>query len=158
MGCYVSKMRPGTFGEGTNRHTPPTGLVDPPFFCHLISDALVGLIALAVDSDPNTSTQQPDIERRTMDLHEAQTQLTAWLHEATLAFQKVPGSAVLIRYVQSSYQNDPIRSAIELVLVIFFVRYLLSPSYSTHKQNFIKLRDDVGALPASPPPGCRQPC
>lgn len=79
----------------------------------------------------------------TMDLDDLQTQLAAWVHEAAHAFQKVPGSAVLIRYVRSSYQNDPIRSAIELVLVIFFIRYLLAPSYSTQKQNFIKLRDDV---------------
>lgn len=77
-----------------------------------------------------------------MDLHEIQHQLAGWLDEATYAFQKVPGSAVLIRYVRSSYQNDPVRSAIELVLVIFFIRYLLSPSYSTSKQNLIKLRED----------------
>ena len=77
-----------------------------------------------------------------MDLHEAQHHLNLWLREGAQAFQRVPGSAVIIRYVQSSYQNDPIRSAIELVLVIFFIRYLLSPSYSTDKKNFIKLRDD----------------
>lgn len=80
-----------------------------------------------------------------MDLHEVQAHLTEWMHEATLAFQKVPGSAVLIRYVRSSYQNDPVRSAIELILVIFFIRYILSPSYSTDKQNFIKLTEDVRA-------------
>ncbi|KAK0625372.1 pyridoxal phosphate-dependent transferase [Bombardia bombarda] len=77
-----------------------------------------------------------------MDLHEVQAQLTEWLDEAATAFQKVPGSAVLIRYVRSSYQNDPVRSAIELILVIFFIRYLLAPSYSTSKQNFIKLTED----------------
>ena len=58
-------------------------------------------------------------------------------------FQKIPGSAMLIRYIQSSYQNDPIRSAIELVLVIFFVRYLLAPSYSTHPGNFVELSEKV---------------
>ncbi|KAL2151264.1 hypothetical protein VTH82DRAFT_6362 [Thermothelomyces myriococcoides] len=77
-----------------------------------------------------------------MDLHEVQTHLTEWLQEASAAFQKVPGSAVLIRYVRSSYQNDPVRSAIELVLVIFFIRYLLSPSYSTSKQNYVQLTED----------------
>ncbi|EHA48524.1 hypothetical protein MCOR27_006488 [Pyricularia oryzae] len=77
-----------------------------------------------------------------MDLHELQSKLTLWLDEASHAFQRVPGSAVLIRYVKSSYQNDPVRSAIELVLVVFFIRYLMAPSYSTHKQNFIKLRED----------------
>lgn len=78
-----------------------------------------------------------------MDLHEVQTLLNEWLSRGAAAFQQVPGSAVLIRYVRSSYQNDPVRSAIELVLVIFFIRYLLSPSYSTSKVNYVKLTDDV---------------
>ena len=78
-----------------------------------------------------------------MDLHDAQVQLTGWLDEVATAFQKVPGSAVIIRYVRSSYQNDPVRSALELILVVFFIRYLLAPSYSTSKQNFIKLTEDV---------------
>ncbi|KAH9904562.1 pyridoxal phosphate-dependent transferase [Xylariomycetidae sp. FL2044] len=77
-----------------------------------------------------------------MDLHEAQAYLQASLHEISHAFQKVPGSAVLIRYIQSSYQNDPVRSAIELILVIFFVRYLLAPSYPTHHPGYVKLRED----------------
>ncbi|KAL7619965.1 serine palmitoyltransferase component [Parahypoxylon ruwenzoriense] len=77
-----------------------------------------------------------------MDLHEAQAYMQASLHEISHAFQKVPGSAVLIRYIQSSYQNDPVRSAIELILVIFFVRYLLSPSYPNHDPNYVKLRED----------------
>lgn len=54
-----------------------------------------------------------------------------------------------MRYIQSSYQNDPVRSAIELVLVLFFIRYLLSPSYSTDKPNYVKLREDVSP-PAFP--------
>ncbi|KAK4111660.1 PLP-dependent transferase [Canariomyces notabilis] len=77
-----------------------------------------------------------------MDLHEVQSHLNQWLDEAVVVFQKVPGSAVLIRYVRSSYQNDPVRSAIELVLFIFFIRYLLAPSYSTSKQNYVKLTED----------------
>lgn len=71
-----------------------------------------------------------------------QAQLSHALQRASIAFQRVPGSAVLVRYIRSSYQNDPVRSAIELVLVLFFIRYLLSPSYSTHKQNFVKLGED----------------
>ncbi|KAL6852860.1 serine palmitoyltransferase component [Amphichorda felina] len=65
-----------------------------------------------------------------------------FLNQVSSNFRKVPGSAVLMRYIQSSYQNDPVRSAIELVLVLFFIRYLLSPSYSTDKQNYVKLRED----------------
>lgn len=78
-----------------------------------------------------------------MELDALQAQLHDLLEQAAENFQKVPGSAVLVRYIQSSYQNDPVRSAIELVLVLFFIRYLLSPSYSTHKLNYVKLREDV---------------
>lgn len=77
-----------------------------------------------------------------MDLQETQIVVLSGLRGAADLFQKVPGSAVIIRYVQSSYQNDPIRSAIELILFIFFVRYLLSPSYPTHNKNFVKLSED----------------
>lgn len=77
-----------------------------------------------------------------MDLHEIQGQLAVLLNEASYAFQKVPGSAVLIRYVQASYQNDPIRSIFELFLLIFFIRYLLSPSYATNESNYVKLSED----------------
>jgi serine palmitoyltransferase len=77
-----------------------------------------------------------------MDLQSIQAQLSEVVERLSSSFQKVPGSAVLIRYIQSSYQNDPVRSAIELVLVLFFIRYLLSPSYSTDKQNYVKLRED----------------
>lgn len=78
-----------------------------------------------------------------MELEALHARLEDTLQQTSSMFQKVPGSAVLMRYVQSSYQNDPVRSAIELVLVLFFIRYLLSPSYSTHKQNYVKLREDV---------------
>jgi hypothetical protein len=78
-----------------------------------------------------------------MDLQDAQNMIQHSIDEITTRFQKVPGSAMLIRYIQSSYQNDPVRSAIELVLVVFFVRYLLAPSYSTHRQNFVTLSEEV---------------
>jgi serine palmitoyltransferase len=80
-----------------------------------------------------------------MDLNALQHQALVLLRQTGDVLQKVPGSAVVARYVQSSYQNDPVRSAIELVLLLFFLRYILSPSYSTRKENFIKLRDDVCA-------------
>lgn len=77
-----------------------------------------------------------------MDLHEIQAQVAVLLREASQTFQKVPGSAVIIRYVQASYQNDPIRSIFELFLLIFFIRYLLSPSYATNDSNYVKLSED----------------
>jgi len=78
-----------------------------------------------------------------MEFQDAQKFVVRSVNEITSTFQKVPGSAMLIRYIQSSYQDDPVRSAIELVLVIFFIRYLLSPSYATHTGNFVKLTEEV---------------
>jgi hypothetical protein len=80
-----------------------------------------------------------------MEFQDAQKFVENSINEITNTFQKVPGSAMLIRYIQSSYQDDPVRSAIELVLVIFFIRYLLAPSYSTHNGNFVKLSEEVRA-------------
>jgi len=81
-----------------------------------------------------------------MEFQDAQKFVLRSMHEITARFQQVPGSAMLIRYIQSSYQDDPVRSAIELVLVIFFVRYLLSPSYSTKDGNFVKLTEEVSVF------------
>lgn len=81
-----------------------------------------------------------------MDLQDAHQFVVRSVHEITNTFQRVPGSAMLIRYIQSSYQDDPVRSVIELVLVIFFVRYLLAPSYPTHNGNFVKLTEEVRVL------------
>jgi hypothetical protein len=79
-----------------------------------------------------------------MEFQDVQQFVVNSINEITNRFQKVPGSAMLIRYIQSSYQDDPVRSAIELILVIFFIRYLLAPSYSTHNGNFVKLTEEVG--------------
>jgi len=58
------------------------------------------------------------------------------------SFQKIPGSAIIIRYIRSSYQDDPIRSLVELFLFIFAVRYLLAPAYSTKKGKNVPLAEE----------------
>lgn len=77
-----------------------------------------------------------------MDLLRVQQEFKHYAGLAFTHFQRIPGSAMLIRYIRSSYQDDPVRSAIELVLVLFFVRYLLKPSYSTHSQNYVTLTEN----------------
>ncbi|KAL2359015.1 hypothetical protein RJZ56_008154, partial [Blastomyces dermatitidis] len=54
-----------------------------------------------------------------MDLHEAQRLFLEYLHDLSNQFHRVPGSAILLRYIKSSYQNDPVRSAVELFLFLF---------------------------------------
>ncbi|KAF2870951.1 serine palmitoyltransferase 1 [Massariosphaeria phaeospora] len=75
-----------------------------------------------------------------MDLNEAQGAMVRVLHDANIQFHKMPGSAIILRYIKSSYQNDPVRSAIELFLFLFAVRYLLAPTYSTQKK--VKLSEE----------------
>ncbi|KAF1956696.1 PLP-dependent transferase [Byssothecium circinans] len=65
-----------------------------------------------------------------MDLSDAQATLARLLADLNAQFHKMPGSAIILRYIKSSYQNDPVRSAIELFLFLFAVRYMLAPSYS----------------------------
>ncbi|KAL8742724.1 MAG: hypothetical protein Q9190_004835 [Brigantiaea leucoxantha] len=77
-----------------------------------------------------------------MDLYDAQSWLADILNELSIQFQKVPGSAIFARYVKSSYQDDPVRSAVELFLFLFAVRYLLAPKYSTQKKSYVKLTDE----------------
>ncbi|EIW79758.1 serine palmitoyltransferase [Coniophora puteana RWD-64-598 SS2] len=40
-------------------------------------------------------------------------------------FYQIPGSAVVARYVKSSHQNDPGRTILEVILIIFAIRTLL---------------------------------
>lgn len=76
-----------------------------------------------------------------MDSSEAQHIVTVFLQELVNQFHRLPGSAIFIRYVKSSYQNDPVRSAVELFLFLFAVRYLLAPKYST-KPGLVKLSEE----------------
>ena len=78
-----------------------------------------------------------------MDWHKSQPQLMTYVDQVSDQFQKIPGSAILLRYIRSSYQNDPVRSAVELFLVLFAIRYLLAPKYST-KPNLVALTEEVG--------------
>lgn len=77
-----------------------------------------------------------------MDLQETQRVVLACLRELASQFHRVPGSAIFLRYVKSSYQDDPVRSAVELFLFLFAVRYLLAPKYST-KPNLVTLTEEV---------------
>ncbi len=78
-----------------------------------------------------------------MDLQDAQSWLDDILRDVSIQFSKVPGSAIFLRYVKSSYQNDPVRSAVELFLVLFAIRYLMSPKYSTQKKSYVTLSDEA---------------
>lgn len=68
--------------------------------------------------------------------------LARTLTTAEAAFNKLPGSAVIQRYVKSSHQNDPGRTILELILLIFAIRTLLQ-SRTRADKNYISFSDKV---------------
>ncbi|KIK09534.1 hypothetical protein K443DRAFT_671435 [Laccaria amethystina LaAM-08-1] len=65
------------------------------------------------------------------------------LATAETTFNKLPGSAVIQRYVKSSHQNDPGRTILELILVIFAIRTLLQSRTRADRngKHFIQFSD-----------------
>lgn len=67
------------------------------------------------------------------------------LTTAQTTFDKLPGSAVIQRYVKSSHQNDPGRTLLELILVVFAIRTLLQSRTRAEKsgKHFIQFSGNV---------------
>jgi serine palmitoyltransferase len=61
-------------------------------------------------------------------------------------FSKIPGSAVLVRYVVASHRDDPGRTLLEVLLFLFVVRTLLQSRTRTEQagKHFIQFNDKVG--------------
>lgn len=54
----------------------------------------------------------------------------------------IPGSHHTLMYLKNAYQHDPFRIALELFLVFFAIRYMLSAKYKPH-DNAVKLTEKV---------------
>ncbi|OJA17895.1 hypothetical protein AZE42_08681 [Rhizopogon vesiculosus] len=69
--------------------------------------------------------------------------LTFSLSTLESGFYKLPGSAVVARYVKSSHQNDPGRTILELILIIFAIRTLLQSRTRADRsgKHFIKFSE-----------------
>ena len=63
-------------------------------------------------------------------------------------FDKLPGSAVIQRYVKSSHQNDPGRTILELILVVFAIRTLLQSRTRADRtgKHFIQFSEKVACF------------
>ncbi|PPQ83029.1 hypothetical protein CVT24_011217 [Panaeolus cyanescens] len=72
--------------------------------------------------------------------------LDASLQTAQNTFNRLPGSAVLLRYIKSSHQNDPGRTLLELILVLFAIRTLLQSRTRADRsgKHFIAFSEKVG--------------
>jgi hypothetical protein len=57
--------------------------------------------------------------------------LTHYVDTTAHTFRRIPGSHMFVRYIRLSYQNDPVRTGIELALVLFCLVYVLKQRFST---------------------------
>ena len=64
---------------------------------------------------------------------------------ASALINKVPGSAIVLRYIASSYQNDPIRSLLELVLFAYALYTVLKSRTRSGAggSSFVQLNENV---------------
>ncbi|EAU83793.1 serine C-palmitoyltransferase [Coprinopsis cinerea okayama7 len=84
----------------------------------------------SVPSSPTVSTLEPLF-----------TFLANALTTVETSFNKLPGSQVIQRYVRSSHQNDPGRTILELILVVFAIRTLLQSRTRANQKHFIQFSD-----------------
>ncbi|CEH17490.1 serine palmitoyltransferase [Ceraceosorus bombacis] len=70
-------------------------------------------------------------------------QMRALAAQAESIAHRIPGSAIVARYVRSSYQDDPFRSLLELILLAFALRTLLQSRTRGNQSgsNFVKLSE-----------------
>lgn len=96
------------------------------------SQALYGSVQNTMSDSINVHSSSPVIEL-----------INGALSTAQNGFMRLPGSAIFLRYVRSSYQNDPIRSLLELILVIFALRTILQSRTrgNSSSSNFVKLTE-----------------
>lgn len=72
----------------------------------------------------------------TAELLEAQLSLRLSYYVNLL--ENVPGGLIILRYIRSSYKNDPIRSVLEFTLFLFAVHYFLSSKRKENKSDLVK--------------------
>lgn len=70
--------------------------------------------------------------------------LSHFLTQLTELFHRIPGSPIILRYIKSSYQNDPYRSLLEVLLLAYAIRTLLmGRTRGEGAEGALKLSDKV---------------
>lgn len=53
-------------------------------------------------------------------------------------FEQIPGGLIIVRYIRSSYKDDPLRSLFEFALFLFAIKYFLSLKSKENKSEIVK--------------------
>ncbi|CAG8742012.1 44062_t:CDS:10 [Gigaspora margarita] len=64
--------------------------------------------------------------------------LNSTITDISIVYSRIPGSGILLKYIKNSHQNDPFRTFLEALLVLFAIIYLLTKRYRTDN-NLIEL-------------------
>ena len=62
---------------------------------------------------------------------------------ASHVYASVPGSKVVVKYISASYQNDPLRSALELALIIFMIWFIFMNKRRPDNTGYIEFTEKV---------------
>ncbi|KAJ3165313.1 serine palmitoyltransferase component [Irineochytrium annulatum] len=65
------------------------------------------------------------------------------LTHAVSIYNRIPGSHVVYKYIKDSHQNDPLRTALEGVLVVFMIWIFFSRKYKPESKNDVRLTEKV---------------
>ena len=57
----------------------------------------------------------------------------------------IPGSQIVKNYIKRSYQHDPLRVALEALLLFFALKYMTNKKYQLNS-NYVKLTEKVRFL------------
>lgn len=63
------------------------------------------------------------------------------LHHTVPYVEAVPGGPIVVRYIRSSHRDDPVRTILELALLVFAIRYFTTSRSSVKKKDFVKLSE-----------------
>ncbi|RHZ82777.1 hypothetical protein Glove_103g270 [Diversispora epigaea] len=64
--------------------------------------------------------------------------LNTTLTNISIFYSRIPGSGILLKYIKNSHQNDPFRTVLEVMLLVFGIIYLYKNKYRTDN-SFIEL-------------------
>lgn len=105
-----------------------------------------GAVSVQASAHPSNSASTP-----TPSSFPLTDSINEMLSTASHVLARIPGSAIFLRYVRSSYQDDPIRSLLELFLLVFAIRTVLQSRTrgGSSGSNFVKLSEKVRKAPST---------
>lgn len=97
---------------------------------------------------PLTTTTTSTMDSASLRLEPVFAYLSYSLSRLETTFYRFPGSHVVARYVKSSHQNDPGRTVLEIILIIFAIRTLLQARTRSDSggKHFIQFTEKVCLL------------